>query len=454
MPVKPRVITEQEEESFAGHLIALSALGFPVTGEDLKIIVKSYLNRQGRNVSCFRNNYPGPDWVNFFLRRMPELSQRFSQNISHSRAVTDEGTINHYLDNLQTELEAVPPANIWNYDDTNLVDDPGCSKVITRKGTKYPERICISSKACTSLMICGNAEGRLAPVYVNYKSQKLCGWFDFQVFEGWFINLILPLLNRQEGCKMLNGDNLTSHLNVEMIRQCELNNVRFIALPPNTTHLLQPLDVTYFRPMKGNWRQILNDWKNTAKGSRFSGVPKDIFPRLLKTLLTTGRRGAENLKSGFRKCGICPLNRKVVLNRLCGNVVTDDPIIEKVVGESFLGHLSQKRQEATTSRIRRKKKLEVPPGKGITVSDVQNQVSTEPVDYSQPSTSGIQNISIQEESSNSSDSNKSLPLTKNQYKRPKGERKFQIVQKIALTTYNMQKVIIALSTLNFQIIPV
>ncbi|KAJ8927327.1 hypothetical protein NQ314_020222 [Rhamnusium bicolor] len=315
MPGKPRVFTEQEEESFAGHLIALSAFGFPVTGEDLKIIVKSYLNRQGRKV----------------------------------------------------------PSNIWNYNETNLVDDLGRSKVITRKGTKYPEKIRNSSKACTSLMICGNAEGRLAPVYVNYKSQKLwstwtedgplnarynrtsSGWFDFQVFEDWFINLMLPLLKRQEGRKILIGDNLSSHLNLEVIIQCELNNVRFIALPPNTTHLLQPLDVAYFRPMKGNWRHILNDWKN---------------------------------------------------------IVADDPIIKKVVGESFLGHLTQKRQEATASRICRKKKLQVAPGKGITVSDVQNPVATEPVDYSQPSTSGIQNISIPEELSDSSDSNKSLPLIK------------------------------------------
>ncbi|KAJ8935922.1 hypothetical protein NQ314_012590 [Rhamnusium bicolor] len=217
------------------------------------------------------------DWVNLFLLRRPELSQRFSQNISHSRAATDEGTINHYFDNLQTEPEGVPPANIWNYDGTNLVDDPGRSKVITRKGTKYPEKIRNSLKARISLMICGNADGRLAPVYVNYKSHKLwstwtedgplnarsnrtsSGWFDFQVFEDWFINLMHPLLKRQERRKILIGDNLSSHLNVEVIRQCELNNVRFIALPPNTTHLLQPLDVAYFRPMKENWQQILND---------------------------------------------------------------------------------------------------------------------------------------------------------------------------------------------------
>ncbi|CAH2015409.1 unnamed protein product [Acanthoscelides obtectus] len=129
---KPRVFSEDEEESFAGHLIALSAFGFPVTAEGLKVCVKAYLDRQGRKVSCFNNNYPGPDSVASFLKRLSELSQRFSQNISHARAGIDEAVINEYFDNLQIELEGLPPANIYNYDETNLVDDPGRSKVITR----------------------------------------------------------------------------------------------------------------------------------------------------------------------------------------------------------------------------------------------------------------------------------------------------------------------------------
>lgn len=58
-------------------------------------------------------------------------------------------------------------------------------------------------------MICGNAKGDVAPAYVNYKAQKLwstwtenaspnarynctnSGWFDFQIFEDWFTNLMI-----------------------------------------------------------------------------------------------------------------------------------------------------------------------------------------------------------------------------------------------------------------------
>lgn len=278
-PGHPKVFTDEEEKSFEGHIITLSRFGFPVNIFDLRSSVKGYLDKRGRIVRCFKNNLPGVEWVKSFLSRHPQISQRIAQNISHARAATDEEIVNGFFDNLKKELEGIPPQNIWNYDETNLVDDPGQSKILTKRGTKYPERIRNASKACTSIMVCGNANGEVAPLYVNYKSQKLwstwtengppntrynrtsSGWFDYQTFEDWFINLLLPILKRQEGLKAIIGDNLSSHLNLQVIQECEANNIKFVALPPNTTHLLQPLDVAFFRPMKEKWRKILNDWK-------------------------------------------------------------------------------------------------------------------------------------------------------------------------------------------------
>lgn len=80
--------------------------------------------------------------------------------------------------------------------------------------------------------------------------------FDHQVFEDWFVSLMLPLLKKQQGTKVVIGDNLSSHISLEVLRICELNDIKFIALPSNATHLLQPLDVVFFRPLKVNWRKI------------------------------------------------------------------------------------------------------------------------------------------------------------------------------------------------------
>lgn len=62
---------------------------------------------------------------------------------------------------------------------------------------------------------------------------------------------------------------------------CHENNIQFVFLPTNSTHLTQPLDVAFFRPLKIHWRKILEDWK-VGEGKEEISIPKDKFPRLLK----------------------------------------------------------------------------------------------------------------------------------------------------------------------------
>ena len=97
------------------------------------------------------------------------------------------------------------------------------------------------------------------------------------------------------------GGNLSSHFSLRVLKLCEANNIIFIALPPNSTHLTQPLDVAFFRPLKYEWRKLLLEWK-LKNGDR--PVSKDYFPRLLKKLMVELRKKTESLKNGFCKCGI------------------------------------------------------------------------------------------------------------------------------------------------------
>lgn len=55
----------------------------------------------------------------------------------------------------------------------NLTDNPGQKKILTKRGSKYPENICSSSKVTVNIMMCGNAAGDLIPPYVVYKTKNL-----------------------------------------------------------------------------------------------------------------------------------------------------------------------------------------------------------------------------------------------------------------------------------------
>lgn len=161
----------------------------------------------------------------------------------------------------------MPPQNILNYNESNLTDDPGARKCIFRRGVKYPERVMNSSKSAISIMFAASASGTVLPPYVVYKAERLydqwciggpkntkynrtkSGWFDAMCFQDWFDRIAVPWAKELTGRKILIGDNLSSHIQIEVVRQCLRNDVRLVFLPPNSTHITQPLDVGFFRPL-------------------------------------------------------------------------------------------------------------------------------------------------------------------------------------------------------------
>lgn len=44
-----------------------------------------------------------------------------------------------FFDNLETELEGIPPVRMLDYDESNLTDDPGSIKVIARRLCKHAQ---------------------------------------------------------------------------------------------------------------------------------------------------------------------------------------------------------------------------------------------------------------------------------------------------------------------------
>ena len=85
-PGHARGLSKDEEGYIEKYLETVAEWGFPFTYRDVQVTVQSYLNKQGRNATAFKNNMPSQDWVAAFVRRSPSLSQRNCQNIKVSRA--------------------------------------------------------------------------------------------------------------------------------------------------------------------------------------------------------------------------------------------------------------------------------------------------------------------------------------------------------------------------------
>ncbi|XP_065672113.1 uncharacterized protein LOC136089941 [Hydra vulgaris] len=234
------------------------------------------------------------------------LTTRLAANTKRNRAAVNEKTLSEFIENLSQVVTNVPAESIYNYDETNLSDDPGRKKIICRRGCKYPERVINSSKSNISVMFCGNAAGCTIPPYVVYKSKNL--------WSKWTENG--PHGTRNNRTKH-GWDNLTSHISQNVLKLCQVNNIVFVCLPPNSSHLTQHLDVAYFRPLKSKWKNVLNSWKESPEGKKSTTLPKGCFPSLLKNVLELIKdTSSENLIPGFAKCGIYPCNNEPLINRL------------------------------------------------------------------------------------------------------------------------------------------
>lgn len=121
--------------------------------------------------------------------------------------------------------------------------------------------------------------------------------------------------NQMVFCWMIGG-NLLTHFSPKVLEGCQQQNKKLVCLPLKCPYLMQPLDVAFSRPSKQAWRNILLSWGSSA-GRRLLTLPKYQFPTLLTILSEAIKPNCvKNLESGFRTCGIYPLNPQPSLLKL------------------------------------------------------------------------------------------------------------------------------------------
>jgi hypothetical protein len=195
-------------------------------------------------------------------------------------------------------------------------------------------------------MFAVSAAGSLLPPYVCYKATNLydtwlengppgarynrtpSGWFTQEVFEDWFLSIAVPYFRRSpvQGKKVIIGDNLSSHISFKMVKKAIEEDIHFVFFLPNSTHLLQPLDVAVFRPVKGSWVLVLRNWKEKNTGA----LQKSVFPKLLRKTIEQTSNMEGNIRSGFSATGIHPFNPSKVLEKIPDK---EDPV---EIGKRYL----------------------------------------------------------------------------------------------------------------------
>ena len=377
-------VSAENEVKLSKIINQVALWSVPFDSLDIRHLVKHSLDKEGAQHRIFRDNLPGIDWLKGFMKRH-NLTLRQADKVKPKRYEVTEESVNSFYSELTEALQDVPMSNIYNFDETNLTDDPKNHQVVVRRGFKRVISKTVSSKAGFSVMFCGNASGEYLPPMVVYKAvasnvyerwikggppgtlygSTPSGWFNMNMFEQWFMQIFLPNALERTGRKVLIGDNLACHFSEDVLEACSKNNIIFFTLPPNSTHILQPLDVAVFAPLKRLWRDTIASWRAEARS--LASVSKQIFPTLLNRAFSALK--AENLVAGFRATGIFPLDREKGLRNLPSRIALSESSLDSAAVEILKQHCQQ---SSSNKKEQRGKRLNKSPGGAVTAtSDIE-----------------------------------------------------------------------------------
>ena len=251
-------LDQDEEEELVKFLLRCSEIGYAKSRKQVLSLVKRLMEKK-------RDNAPVTSgWWQSFCGRHPNLTLRAPAPLSKARAeATDPAMLTRYFDLLEevlTENDLLDrPCQIFNMDESGMPLDPPHVKVVAERGVRNPVAPSSGDKAQITVVACVSASGSCMPPMVILDRKTLPprftngdvpgtiyglsskGWIDQELFDGWFIKHFLKHAPASRPLLLL-LDGHSSHFCPDTVRLAAKEKVILFALPPNTTHLSQPLD--------------------------------------------------------------------------------------------------------------------------------------------------------------------------------------------------------------------
>ncbi|KAJ8926622.1 hypothetical protein NQ314_020986 [Rhamnusium bicolor] len=198
------------------------------------------------------------------------------------------------------------PDRILSGDDSGFSLCPKTGKVLAPKGWRNLYTIKKSNdKESITVLVVFTASGHICPPLVVFpyvrppkavieslpeswvlgKSES--GWMKGDIFYEYIANDFNNWLTENSIKKpiIVFIDGHRSHMTLSLRKFCEKNEIILYALPQNTTHMLQPADVSVFRPSKQGWKNTVRNWQSKPENINSSVTKINFSSRKLYQLL-------------------------------------------------------------------------------------------------------------------------------------------------------------------------
>ncbi len=300
------ILTEEEEKHLENWIFHLSDSGFAITPDQLLDSVQ-HLVKELKRETPFTDGRPGRKWYKAYMKRHPEVTKKLSRNLSHPRTLVTKENILNWFEEVRNYLKQEnlldvvnDPTRVFNTDESGFLLCPKGDHVLVRKGSKMVFNFVMNDdKECLTALIGGSAAGNLMPSMVVYPYQRVPaviselfpktwaigrsenGWMTSETFYEYVANIFHPWLIKEKVQLpvILFVDGHSSHGTLHLSEFCQKNQIVLIALYPNSTHFMQPMDVACFHPLKSGWKKAVRNWRFKNQGVR---LKRENFAPLLE----------------------------------------------------------------------------------------------------------------------------------------------------------------------------
>jgi DDE superfamily endonuclease/helix-turn-helix, Psq domain len=331
-----RKLTSYEEQVIVRYILELDSRGFPprlCRVEDMANLLLAERNA-GR---------VGTRWAQRFVKRQPELDLRFNRRYDYQRAQCEDLVlIQGWFELLRNTIAkyGITDADIYNFDETGfMMGVISTAMVVTssekvgRAKAKQP-----GNREWVTVIQAINAIGWSLPPFVVVKAKNiLLSWYDeFKLPKGWRLgvsdngwttnDLGLQWIQHFEkhthyqkvgAYRLLILDGHDSHHSVEFELFCQEHDIITLCMPAHSSHILQPLDVGCFSPLKKAYGKQIEE---LMRDGQTHIAKEDFFPAFQVAFQESFT--LQNIQGAFRGAGISPFDPQRVLDTLPPRPIT------------------------------------------------------------------------------------------------------------------------------------
>lgn len=333
---RKRFIPKKVEELLVEYICNMADIGFALTCEDIRVVVKKLARECGASSLKVSNG-----WMARFMKRNPGLVTKVCQPFEVLRgAGMNRDKVTEYFNILQKAWAmhgSFKSHRVFNCDEIGFDRDLKNRWGIVPRRLRCPRRVVPTSSLHITMvnLICANGVAH-APFYIlpaakrppasegKTKDGRLLGvressdWdvnpSGFLTMEIWedkvvpfFVNQIQPDPTCEEWA-LLVLDGVGAHvMSPKALKTLWEHKIYVVKMAPHTSADLQPLDRSVYHPVKAKARSLLTRYILETPGAGARALNQWELPSIIEQAWYE-RASVSNIKAGFRACGLFPLN--------------------------------------------------------------------------------------------------------------------------------------------------